>query len=214
VVAHTDLAQLDPALELRREVAHQVAEVDAMLGGEVERDAVAAERHLDLGEVHLELAQLDPLLAVLERFALADGIVIELVQVLLGHLADDLARHVARTLELDQRRILEEDGAGGLAVFALHDDVVAQTEPEFSRVEEEFLARPAQGDLDDLRHRSLYRRPGRPPFTPASAGESFVAESGPGDARCRAALSGYEQPPEFRRTNRVAREHSTPARSQ
>src|SRR5207342_3462536 len=95
LVADADLPQLDPAVEARRQVLHQLAEVDAVLGREVERDAVTAEADLDLGQVHLQLAQLDPIAAVLECLALALAVVVLLVEILLGGLADDLARDVA-----------------------------------------------------------------------------------------------------------------------
>src|SRR6185369_12567450 len=130
LVTDADLAQLDAGLELAREILHQLAEVHALLGGEVERDPVAAERDLDLGELHLQLAQLHPLAAVVERLGLERGVLVLLVQVLLLGLADDLARDVAGALELDERGILEEDGAEGLAVLALDDDPVAETQPQ------------------------------------------------------------------------------------
>src|SRR5262249_49864557 len=134
LVAHPDLAQLDPAPEAGGEVLDELAEVDPMLGREVEGDPVAGERHLDLGQVHLEVAGLDPLATMLERGRLEHAIVVVLVEVLLLGLADDLARHVARTLELDEQGILEEDGAQRFAALGLDDDLVAKLEPEIAGV--------------------------------------------------------------------------------
>src|SRR5262245_406340 len=152
LVANADLAELDAGLEPACQVLHQLAEVHALLGREVERDPVAAERHLDLGELHLELAELHPLAAVVERLRLEREVLVLLVEVLLLGLADDLARDAAGTLELDERRVLEEHGAHRLAVLTLDDDPVAEAQPQVARVQEEFPARAAQGDLVDLRH--------------------------------------------------------------
>src|SRR5436190_2202853 len=80
LVAHPDLAQLDPGVKLGGQVLHQLAEIDPVLGG--------------------------------------------------------------------------------------YDDFVAETEPEVARVEEELLARAAQGYLHDLAHGSLYGRQSRP-YQPA-----------------------------------------------
>src|SRR6202011_5030320 len=38
LIAHPDLFQLDAGAEERREIAHQVAEIDALVGREVERE--------------------------------------------------------------------------------------------------------------------------------------------------------------------------------
>ena len=100
-----------------------------MLGREVEGEAVPVERDLDLGQVHLELAELDPLPAIVERLPLLGPVVVLLVQVLLGGLADDLAGHVAGTLELDQHP-LQVHVAERLAVLGLDDDRVPELEPQ------------------------------------------------------------------------------------
>src|SRR5262249_52986342 len=58
------------------------------------------------------------------------------------------------------RRILEEHGADRLAVIALDDHTVTKSKPDAAGVEEELLARAAQGDLDDLRHAEPLSRGG------------------------------------------------------
>src|SRR5262249_20161258 len=133
-------------------VLHQLAEIDALIGGEVERDPVAPERHLDLGQLHLEIAQLDPLAAMLESLGLEGEVPVLLVEVFLLDLADDLARDAGGALERAGRGIAEDQGGERLAVLALHHDPVAQAQPQVAGVEEELAAAAAQGDLNDLRH--------------------------------------------------------------
>src|SRR4029077_456843 len=109
-----------------------------------------------VGEIHFQLAQLDPLLAVLERLALEPLIAVVQVEVLFFGFADDLARDVARALELHEHRVLEEHGAVRFAMFGLNDHGIAEGEPERAGIEEELPARAAQGDLNDVRHLDLY----------------------------------------------------------
>src|SRR5262245_2053612 len=110
LVTEADLAKLEARVEARGEVAHQLAEVHAMLGGEIEGDPISGEPDLDFREIHLELAQLDPLLTILVGLGLLLAVVVFLVEVLFGRLANDLAGHVAGFLELDEVA-LEEDAA-------------------------------------------------------------------------------------------------------
>src|SRR5207249_1602694 len=152
LVAHADLAQLDARLEAARQVLHELAEVHPLLGGEEEGDAVAPERHLDLGQIHLQLAQLDPLPAVVERLRLERAVLVFLVEILFFRLADDLARDVAGALELDERGIAQDHRRERLSMLALHHDPVTEAQPQAARVEEELPARAAQGNLHDLRH--------------------------------------------------------------
>ena len=57
-VAHADLLQLDARAEHRRELAHERAEVDALLGREVERELLAIPLPLGVGQLHDELVRL------------------------------------------------------------------------------------------------------------------------------------------------------------
>src|SRR4029453_669025 len=199
LVADADLAQLDPGAEAGRQVLDQLAEVDPVLGREVERDAVPGEGDLDLRQVHLELAGLDALAAELERLALAAAVVVLLVEILLLGLADDLPGHVAGPLELDQRLVLEEDVAERLADVGLDDDAVAELEGDAAGVEEEVSAAAPQGDLDDVGHgRHLYGGPvGGPRERRPGAGESLLREPrrDPDTRTARVRLS--LQPPEL-----------------
>src|SRR5438093_4178588 len=147
-----DLAQLDARTKTSRQVAHQRPEVHPLLGGEIEGDAVARERGLDLGQVHLELAHLDALVTIVERLGLARAVVVLLVEVFFGRFADDLAGHVAGALEADQLGIAQMDGPEGFSVLAAHDHRIAQREPQGAGIEEELLPRAAQRDLDDFGH--------------------------------------------------------------
>src|SRR6185503_13280857 len=59
LVAHTDLPHLDPHAEVRREIAHQLAEVDARVGGVIEDEPRAVEQVLDPGQLHRQAALAD-----------------------------------------------------------------------------------------------------------------------------------------------------------
>src|SRR5947199_268618 len=52
LVANTDLPHLDPRPELRRELAHELAEVDPAVGGEIEEQLRSVERLLDACQLH------------------------------------------------------------------------------------------------------------------------------------------------------------------
>src|SRR5205814_7359259 len=64
--AHADLPHLDARLVLARQVLDQLAEIDALLGEEVEDDALAAEEVLDVHQLHLQAALLHEALAGLQ----------------------------------------------------------------------------------------------------------------------------------------------------
>src|SRR5690606_36436612 len=53
-VADANLTHLDARPELARELAHQLAEIDACFGGEIEDEARSVERLLDARELHRE----------------------------------------------------------------------------------------------------------------------------------------------------------------
>ena len=53
LVADADLAHVDAHVEMRRELAHELAEVDALLGLEVEHRVLAVEQVLHRNRVHL-----------------------------------------------------------------------------------------------------------------------------------------------------------------
>src|SRR5690349_13145376 len=55
-VAHAELPRRDPRAELRSQLAHQFAEIDASVGGEIENQLRTVERLLDAGELHAEAA--------------------------------------------------------------------------------------------------------------------------------------------------------------
>ena len=71
LVAHPHLAQLDAVVQARRQVAHQLAEVDPLLGREVERGPVAAGRDLDPEELDAQPAGAGPLAGERQRLVLA-----------------------------------------------------------------------------------------------------------------------------------------------
>jgi hypothetical protein len=57
LVAHADLLELDARAEVRGQVAHEGAEVDALLGREVERELAAVPLPLGVGDLHGERVQ-------------------------------------------------------------------------------------------------------------------------------------------------------------
>ena len=59
LVADADLAQLDAAAELGRQIAHQFAEVDPALGGEVEDQPRSVEELLDPRQLHRQVPLAD-----------------------------------------------------------------------------------------------------------------------------------------------------------
>jgi len=48
LVARTDLTHVDPTAELRRELSHELPEIDAGLGGEIKHEPRAVKLVLDL----------------------------------------------------------------------------------------------------------------------------------------------------------------------
>src|SRR3989449_4691659 len=70
-VARADLAHLDPRVELACDVADQLAEVDAVLGIEVDGDTARRRLHLDVHHLHREPSSARQLLAGDDRPLLA-----------------------------------------------------------------------------------------------------------------------------------------------
>ena len=59
LVARADLTHVDPAVELRRELSHQLSEIDAGLGGERKHELRAVQLLLDLNQLLRQPALLD-----------------------------------------------------------------------------------------------------------------------------------------------------------
>src|SRR5690606_28127828 len=80
LVANADLAKLDPGAKRSCQLADELAEIDAPLRREVDRELVPVELPLGLGDLHLEAELLhllagdlpDPLLVGAERTGLLD----------------------------------------------------------------------------------------------------------------------------------------------
>ena len=127
LVANAHLAHVDVDVEPRREVAHELAEVDALLGREVEDGVVSVEHVLHVDGLDIEVALLGELaedrlglLALLLQFRHLD-------EVLLGRDADDGAQRRAqlRGLLVGQLERLVLHGAERLSAIAADDDDVA-----------------------------------------------------------------------------------------
>ena len=54
LLAHADLAHVDALVELAREVAHQLTEVDPLLGREVAHGLAPAKEELDAHGLHVQ----------------------------------------------------------------------------------------------------------------------------------------------------------------
>ncbi len=91
LVADADLPHLDARLVLAGQVLDQLAEIDALLGQEVEDDPLAAEQVLDVHQFHLQMALADEALAG-RQFVGLDGVQsIQCGLVLVGQPAQDAA---------------------------------------------------------------------------------------------------------------------------
>src|SRR5581483_10524314 len=98
-VADADLAHLDARAEFARELAHQLAEVDARVGGEVEDQLRAVEGVLDARQLHREAALADLHVRDPKRLAFAPLVPLARDDVLARREAHDL-RHLLRRLPL------------------------------------------------------------------------------------------------------------------
>src|SRR5262249_46895408 len=126
LVAHADLAHLDARAEFGGELADQLAEIDAAVGGEIENQLRAVERLLHARELHAEAAlpnfqQRDPV-----RFLLAMLVLHPRDDVVARGDADHSRRLIAggRPPGLELRDVAHHRAERGGAV-ALDDDRVA-----------------------------------------------------------------------------------------
>src|SRR5262249_45692238 len=91
LVADADLAHLDARLVGAGQVAHQLAEIDALLGQEVKDDALAAKEVLHVHQLHLEPALADKALTDRQFLDLGDLQALQCAPVFLGHAAHNPA---------------------------------------------------------------------------------------------------------------------------
>src|SRR5262249_47681171 len=135
-VAGADLSHLDARAELAREIAHELAEIDALLAAEVHSHPALPGRHLDVHDLHDQIARArqplagedgrllpTPLLAVIARLLVggeADHAVVEPVTPELGHRparAPDLAeRGAALRLDADDVADVQDEIADQLVI--------------------------------------------------------------------------------------------------
>jgi hypothetical protein len=159
LVAHADLLELDARAEHRREVAHELAEVDALLGREVEGDLLAVPLPLGVGELHDEAVGAHALhrAAVARRRcrrpSRSRGACPR--QSRAGAPLDDLTR---RGAVRDAGVPLGREGAGGvhapevLPAVGVDDDPGADRRQVVALPEEELLAVAGEGDFDEVGH--------------------------------------------------------------
>ena len=126
LVADADLPHLDARPEVRGQLAHQLAEIDAAFGGEIEDQPRAVEQLLDPRQLHRQAA-----LADLQQ---ADALRLLLALLLLQPRAR--CRRASRggrpcgesaggTLPLGERRQRARDGADRRSLRRLDDDCIA-----------------------------------------------------------------------------------------
>jgi hypothetical protein len=131
LVARADLLHLDAGVETGREVAHELAEVDAALGAEVEDRLARVEQVVDLHELHRQPAGLDA--GETEPMGLAFALLVLLVSGevaragLAEHLRDVAALGLGGGRHAGNRRECER-------ALALDDDPVAAREVECAAV--------------------------------------------------------------------------------
>ena len=94
-VARTDLAQFHPRAELAGKVAHELPEVDAVLGGEVERDLLLIELPFDIDELHRQAQPVDGFTTDVEGFPFGLAVGLPAFDVGQRGLADEV-RELAR----------------------------------------------------------------------------------------------------------------------
>src|SRR5712691_12061358 len=156
LVANTDLPHLDPRPELRRELAHELAEVDPAVGGEIEEQLRSVERLLDACQLHPQSALADLQERDAKRLLLTVLVLQAGDDVFLARQPHDALRRVLRRtpfrLELWDPA---HDGPDRRATFRLHDNTVAGPGDRLRRMlaEQDGLG-PADGrQLDgDERH--------------------------------------------------------------
>ena len=151
LVAHADLAQLDAHLEHAGQILHQLAEVHAAVGGEIEDDLGVVEGVLHAHQLHLQLVPRHLLLTDAERLLLAAGVVLRALLVLLGGDAHHLLQRRDDLLVADGARaghdLAELDAARGL-----HHHVLTRLGPEVAGVKIIYLARLLEADADHCCH--------------------------------------------------------------
>src|SRR5690606_1417754 len=164
LVPHADLLQLDPGAERTREVPHELTEVDALLGREIDDELVAVELPFGFRHLHAELVLLyeraslhaDPVLVVPERVEPPHLVGPCLPQhAVLRRRGRAAARRRALPLRDRPDRGYQPEV---LAPVRLHDDVLARAHVH-AGVAEVRLARALEPDLRESGHAS------RPPAT-------------------------------------------------
>ena len=151
LVAHAHLAHLDARVNAAREVAHEVAEIDALLGREVERRAVAATVQLDAEHLDGQVSGLGALAREGERVGGAPALGLEAREVARVGDAQDARQGRGRGAQRGRHGHRRDGGA-----LVVDDDAVAGAQRELAGVARE---RPARGrelhadDVDDGRRR-------------------------------------------------------------
>ena len=162
LVAHADLTQLDAGAEHAREVAHELAEVHAPLGGEEEHDLAAVKAALHAHELHVQPALGDLPLADAEGILLALTVVLHRAAVVFRRDAHESAQRT------DDRAVVHLVVAGqALGVFGalrrLDDDELTRLHGDAVRVEIILLAAAAKADANHFSQRISSNSTARPP---------------------------------------------------
>ncbi|CDD39224.1 unknown [Collinsella sp. CAG:398] len=134
LVADADLAHVDARMEARGEVLHELAEVHAVLGGEVEDGFLSPEEILHPHRFHVEVVLLHKITETVHSLLAAASELIGSVEVGIGGYAQHRLERRA------ERRFLHLEGIGGneanlLAALGRADDVVCLDDVETLRIE-------------------------------------------------------------------------------
>ena len=162
LVAHADLTQLDARTENAREVAHQLAEVHAALGGEEKDDLAAVEVALHAHELHVEPVVGDLLLAGLERIPLAAAVIFHRASVVLRRHADERSQRLDDGFVRDL--VVARQAQGVLrALRGLHDHVLTALHGDAVGVKIIFFAAASKADANYFSQRISSNSAARPP---------------------------------------------------
>ena len=154
LVAHADLAQLDAHFEHRGQILHQLAEVHAAVGCEIEDDLGVVEGVLHADQLHLQLVPGHLFLADAEGLLFAAGVVLRAANVLLRGDAHDLFQRRDDLLVADRARA-GDDLAEFHAARRLDDHAVARLRPDLVGVEIINLARLFEANANNRCHKGF-----------------------------------------------------------
>lgn len=145
LVTRPDLAHVDARVELGGQIAHETAEVHAIVRGEVEGRMRLVERELDGRGAHVEVILIGKVMKDGKRFLVARSYLVGLFEVFLGCDADDRLERLGELHLFDIDDIVSAQANFG-ALACLDQHVVSRLHVKASRVEPIVLGRVAKSN--------------------------------------------------------------------